>query len=136
MATLAPAAIVEGDTIPPIETAQAFALGDGSTGSLLFSARDLPWGLSIDGRSGRISGTVSASAPTGPYSATVMATDSASNLSASQPLAINVAARPAPPPPAPPVQPAPTPPPAVTPPPVPASESWWAWIKRKATGWF
>ena len=136
MATLAPAAIVEGDTIPPIETAQAFALGDGSTGSLLFSARDLPWGLSIDGRSGRISGTVSASAPTGPYNATVMATDSASNLSASQPLAINVAARPAPPPPAPPVQPAPTPPPGVTPPPVPASESWWAWIKRKATGWF
>ena len=133
VASLGSAALVEGEAIAPIETARAFELGSGSAGPLVFSARDLPWGLSIDGRTGRITGTVSAAAPTGPYAATVMATDSASNLSASQSLAITVAARPAPPP-APPVQPTPNPPPVVTPPPV--SEGWWAWMKRKVTGWF
>lgn len=131
--SVAPASIVEGSAIAPIETAQAFALGTGSAGSLVFSARDLPWGLSIDGTSGRITGTVSPSAPIGPYVASVMATDSASSLSTSQPLTITVAAR-VTPPPAPPVQPAPTPPPVATP--MPATEGWWAWIKRKATGWF
>jgi hypothetical protein len=58
---------------------------DSSGRSLSFAATGLPSGLSIDGSSGVISGTIASNADaSGPYSVTLTATDGVANVSASQ----------------------------------------------------
>ena len=64
----------DGDTIMAVNAAAAFSdLNTGDT--LTYAASNLPAGLTINATTGMITGTVSKTAATGPYSVTVTATD-------------------------------------------------------------
>ncbi len=147
--SFAPVTAKAGDRFGPLDIASAFkpAGVPGSNGPLQFSALGLPDALTIDAKTGVISGTVSANAvqasPGGNYLVTLFATDTSNGLRSTLGLVMTVQApdaapAPTPPTPTPPVTP-PTDPakPPVTPPatPQPATQpGWWPWIKDKVSG--
>ncbi len=145
---LAPVSTKAGDRFGPLDVSSRFkpAGTAGSTGPLQFSALGLPDALTIDAKTGIISGAVSPTAaqasPGGNYLVTLFATDTSNGLRSTLGLVMTVLAPEAAPQPTlptpTPATPTPTTPtPAVTPPVTPPSTAqpgWWPWIKGKVSG--
>jgi murein DD-endopeptidase MepM/ murein hydrolase activator NlpD len=145
---LAPVTAKDGERFGPLDVSSSFKVAGtvGSTGPLQFSALGLPDALTIDAKTGVISGALAAAAsqasPGGNYLVTVFATDLSNGLKSTLGLVMTIQAQapPAPSPPAP-TTPTVTPPPAPTPAtPPPATpqptdqQGWWPWIKDKVSG--
>ena len=99
VAAYLPVTAIEGRAIDPLDASVAFAPSTPGA-SLGYTVTGLPDNLAIDPVFGRISGTVVPGAASGDnggtYAATITATETATGLSASQTLQINVQAAPAP----------------------------------------
>jgi hypothetical protein len=144
---LAPVNTRDGERFGPLDAASSFKPAGivGSTGPLQFAALGLPDALTIDAKTGAITGTLAAAAsqasPGGNYLVTIFATDLSNGLKSTLGLVMTVQAQPVVTPPVvtPPAVVPPSPPVAtpVTPPAKPepaAAQGWWPWIKDKTSG--
>lgn len=79
-----------GDTAYTAGQSLAVFVAANVGGTVAWSASGLPDGLSVDAQTGRVVGTITNPNAAGSYTATVTATDSIDNSTASQPLAVEV----------------------------------------------